>query len=30
MAANVDVLLTFNERHFRPLAGDGIEIVVPA
>jgi predicted nucleic acid-binding protein len=29
LAARADTLLTFNDRHFRPLAGDGIEIVVP-
>ncbi len=29
VAARVDVLLTFNGRHFRPLANGGIEIVVP-
>jgi predicted nucleic acid-binding protein len=30
LVGNVDVLLTFNERQFRPLAAQGIEIVVPA
>ena len=29
VAAKVDVLLTFNERHFRPLADDSIEILTP-
>jgi predicted nucleic acid-binding protein len=28
-AANVATLLTFNERHFRPFAGNGLDIVVP-
>ncbi len=27
--ASVDTLLTFNERHFKRLAGDGVKIVVP-
>ena len=27
--AGVDVLLTFNERHFRQFAGDGLAVVVP-
>jgi predicted nucleic acid-binding protein len=29
LAASVDVVLTFNERQFRPLAFQRIEIVVP-
>lgn len=29
LAAEVDALLTFNERQFRPLAAPRIEIVVP-
>lgn len=28
-AANVATLLTFNERHFRPLGGHGLDVVVP-
>jgi predicted nucleic acid-binding protein len=28
-AANVDTILTFNERHFRQFAGAGLTIVVP-
>lgn len=28
-AANVDTVLTFNERHFRQFAGAGLTIVVP-
>ena len=27
--ANVDVLLTYNERHFRRFEGDGLRILVP-
>jgi len=27
--ARVNALLTFNEKHFEPFAGDGLEIVVP-
>jgi len=27
--AKVDALLTFNEKHFLPFAGDDLEIVVP-
>ncbi len=30
LAANADVLLTFNERQFRILAGAAIQIVIPA
>ena len=30
MAAGVDVILTFNERQFRLLAGQDIEVLVPA
>ena len=29
LEAKVDVLLTFNERHFRALTTEGIQIVVP-
>ncbi|MBI2912018.1 MAG: PIN domain-containing protein [Chloroflexi bacterium] len=29
LAARADALLTFNERHFLPFAGQGMEIVVP-
>jgi hypothetical protein len=29
IAAQADTLLTLNERHFRPLARDRIEVVVP-
>ncbi len=29
LAAGVDALLTFNERHFLRFAGQGMEIVVP-
>jgi toxin FitB len=28
--ARVDAVLTFNERHFRPLLPDSIEVVVPS
>jgi predicted nucleic acid-binding protein len=28
-AAGVDTILTFNERHFRQFAGDGLTITVP-
>jgi predicted nucleic acid-binding protein len=28
-SADVDVLLTFNARHFRSIAGDSIKVVVP-
>jgi predicted nucleic acid-binding protein len=28
--AKVDVLLTFNERHFRQFEGDGLSIEVPS
>jgi len=27
--ARVNALLTFNERHFQPFAGDDLEIIVP-
>ena len=27
--ARVNVLLTFNEKHFAPFAGDDLEIIVP-
>lgn len=30
VAAKVDVILTFNERQFSPLADPGIQVVVPA
>jgi predicted nucleic acid-binding protein len=30
ISAAVQVILTFNERHFRPLARDGVAVVVPA
>jgi predicted nucleic acid-binding protein len=29
IAGKVDVILTFNEDHFRPIAPGGVEIVVP-
>ncbi len=29
LAAGVDAILTFNERQFRPLAGEEIQIVIP-
>jgi predicted nucleic acid-binding protein len=28
--ANVDAIITFNERHFRKLAPDRVQVVVPA
>ena len=27
--ARANVLLTFNEKHFAPFAGDDLEIIVP-
>ena len=30
VAANVDVFLTFNERHFRALLPDAVEVIVPS
>jgi predicted nucleic acid-binding protein len=29
LAAGADVLLTFNDRHFRQLAVEGVQIVIP-
>jgi len=29
-AGRVDILLTFNERHFAPFAGEDITVVVPS
>jgi hypothetical protein len=29
-AAGASTLLTFNDRHFLPFAGQGLEVVVPS